>query len=489
MRTASTAIGRGSVGRRRRGVRVVAALMAVAVVAACGPPPTAGPGAPDVEIGVSEGPERPPSEDLPDCPVDALDDADGPVEVEFWHTEADVPARVLASLVDDYNASQDRVRVTLQHQGSFDELFAKYVGAIPTDELPDMVEIEDTKILQLIDTGTVLPAEACAVADGTDLTDLHPGLFSYFDVGRMYWPVWVAATAPIMIYKRGDMEAAGLDPDDPPTTLAEVREVAEALRDAGVSDQPVSIDLSRWWPETWLSGAGVPIVDERNGRTGRATESLYDNPTTVEIYEWIDDMVADGLMLAVEAGSIDHITALVQDVSLTFTSSGALTIIDSFLTADPELAERLDGAVGPFPGLEEAGRTRVNAGGFFLVNRSEPEVQAAVWDFSKWLNEPAQEVRWQIEGSYLPVHGSVADGPELQDFYRDDRVGQQLAVAARTLADVDPEFPGPLMGPYVGFTRVVEDSLAAMVFGDASPAEAVAQADEGLQEELDRYNG
>ncbi len=476
--------------RRWRRAPAVVALVAMGLVAAaCGPPPTAGPAGPDVEIGASDGVGRAPSEELPECPVDALDDADGPVEVTMWHTQADVPGQTLAALASAYNASQDRVKVTVQNQGTFNELFGKYTSAIPTDELPDIVEVEDTKILQLIDGGTVLPAEACMRASGMDMSAIDPGMFSYYDIGRMYWPGWVAATAPILIYVRADFEAAGLDPDDPPGTLAEIREASEALRAAGVAGKPFALDMTRWWPETWLTGAGVDIVDNDNGRDGRALRSTYDNETTREIYHWIDGMASDGLMLSVPAGSIDQVLALTQDTSMTLTSSGALTIIASFMSSDPALAAELSPGVAAFPGVEEPGRIRVNSAGYFIVNRSAPEVQAASWDFLRWLNQVEQGVRWQIEGSYLPYQQAVRDDPELQAWYAEDPVGQQMVVAAESLAAVDPASPGPLIGPYVGFTDAVEDSLSAMVFEGLDPDAAVAQADRALQAELDRYNG
>jgi len=475
--------------RARRGVRAVAGAALFALVASCGPPPTAGPAGPEVEIGVSEGPGREPSPDLPECPVDALDDADGRVDITMWHTEADVPGEVLGDLARTYNESQDRVRVTVQHQGTFDELFSKYTSAIPTNELPDLVEIEDTKILQLIDGGTVLPAESCMRASGFDVEGIDPGVFSYYDVGRMYWPAWLAATAPILIYSRSKFEAAGLDPDDPPGTLAELRAAAEAIRAAGVSDQPFSLDMTRWWPETWLTGAGVPVVDSEDGRVERATESRYDNPTTRAIYRWLADMDDDGLMLSVQAGSIDHILALTQDSVMSLTTSGALTIIAAFVASDPALAEALSPGIAPFPGVEEPGRIRVNSGGYFIVNRSSPERQAAAWDFARWLNEVEQSVRWQIEGSYLPYRAEVRESPELQAFYADDEVGRSLSVAAEQLAAVDPARPGPLIGPYVAYTEIVNQSLESVVFEGADPDTAVEEADAAFQEALDRYNG
>src|SRR5690606_1029427 len=79
----------------------------------------------------------PPTDALPDCPVDALDQAAGPVEVVLWHFLAGETGNALEQLVDEYNASQAKVRVRAESQGTNnDELWDKYRSGISTGALP-----------------------------------------------------------------------------------------------------------------------------------------------------------------------------------------------------------------------------------------------------------------------------------------------------------------------------------------------------------------
>ena len=78
----------------------------------------------------------PPLADLPDCPTDALDEATGPVEITFWHGLANELETSLIALTDAYNASQDRVRVDLQNQTSYDSAIDKYIQS-SQDSRPD----------------------------------------------------------------------------------------------------------------------------------------------------------------------------------------------------------------------------------------------------------------------------------------------------------------------------------------------------------------
>ena len=73
-----------------------------------------------------------PLEQFPDCPTDALDGADGPVEITFWHGMNDVLEDSLIALTDAYNTTQDRVRVTLQNQTGYNETIDQFTQSSPS---------------------------------------------------------------------------------------------------------------------------------------------------------------------------------------------------------------------------------------------------------------------------------------------------------------------------------------------------------------------
>jgi ABC-type glycerol-3-phosphate transport system substrate-binding protein len=139
-----------------------AALAAALVAAACSEPPTTGSGN-AVAIG--------PGGQLPDCPLDALDEATGPVEVNLWYGGLVGSTKAtMEDIVARFNASQDQVRVTANDQGaSYEEIYRKYQSASATPEqLPDLIYLEDTQLQAMIDGGQVLPAQACMEAAGYD---------------------------------------------------------------------------------------------------------------------------------------------------------------------------------------------------------------------------------------------------------------------------------------------------------------------------------
>lgn len=62
-----------------------------------------------------------------------------------------------------------------------------------------------------------------------------------------------------------------------------------------------------------------------------------------------------------------------------------------------------------------------------------------------------------------------------------------MATAYKGFETLDPENPGPVIGPYKEFRQSVRRGLEGIVSGSLDPAGAVKQIDTELQGELDSY--
>ena len=444
------------------------------------------------------------SGDAAECPVDALDDADGTVEITLWHTYVGLTNRTLNALADEYNASQDRVEVRVESQGAaYEELFRKYRQGIPSGDLPAIGIMEDTNTQFLADSGTILPAGACAEADGyAGYDDFAEGVRDFYSVDGVLQPASFNVSTVLLYYNRDHFEAAGLDPDDPPDTLEEVAEYARQIKEAGIVDQPLVLNMQPWFTEFWLTGAGEGLVDNDNGRgDGDTTAGAFDNPATHELFDLLVSMQDEGLLNPVPGteGQFDHYFAIgLEQSSMTIETSTAVTTINAVLEGNLDASELgLEGELppidvnvdaGPFPGLDAPGQGQLGGGVWYLTNAGTPEQQAAAWDFVKFVNQPENQTRWHLEGSYLPVSQAAVDSPEVQEFWAETRPGKWLRTAYDGLQNVDPEWPGPLIGPYTDTRSAVRDALDALLFGDATADEAIAEADRKITEAIEEYN-
>ena len=447
-----------------------------------------------------------PTLDLPPCPVGAHLEADGPVEITVWHSQIAEPENTLEALVEEYNASQDAVRVSLESQGaSYLELERKYVSAIPSGDLPDVVLFDDTATQTMAASGTVLPAQSCFDAEGTDLSVFDETAVAYYTIDGALYPGSVGLANILLFYNRNHFIAAGLDPDDPPETLDEMAEVARAIKDAGVVDTPIVHELASWKTEFWLTGAGEPIVDDDNGRgPGGATASAYDNDATRQLYQWFVDTEAEGLLLPVARaeGGFDHYLALAnQNATMTVESSTAATSVEAFLAGDLDEDDvdvevdpsevdlsQLDIGAARFPGLTEPGRIQVGGWAWYNVDVGGDAAVAASWDFLSFLNTPAVQARLTVDASMLPWLTSAVDDPTVTEAWSSSLAGEWNALAyEQQLEGLDPAFPGPLIGPYQQTRTAIQDSMDDLLISGASVDEAIANATEDIDAALEQY--
>jgi sn-glycerol 3-phosphate transport system substrate-binding protein len=443
--------------------------------------------------------------ELPTCSVDSLDDASGPVEVVVWHSYVAKTKDTLEKLVAQYNAEQSKVRVRVESQGnSYEELWSKYQQSAQTGDLPAIAIVEDTATQAIVDSGTVLPAQSCIDAADYDTSDLVQSGIDYYSIDGVFYPGTINMSSPLLYFNANHFRAAGLDPADPPTTLDELRDTARAIKDAGVAPTPLVMNLSSWYIETWLTGEGAPMVDNDNGRgDGETTEAAFDDDQTLSVMQWIKGMYDDGLLQAIPLvpGKVDHLFALqAQNGSMTFETSTAATSIKAFLGGDQSVAAEaggvatanvsgLDIQAAKIPGVTEAGQVQIGGGAWYMTSELPPEVQSAAWDFLTWWNRPETQVVWTTEGSYIPFSTTAAQSPEVQQFWTDDLAGRWIQLSYEQLSEgVDPDWPGPLVGPYPEMRKAIEGGLDALTLEGADPQAVIDKAAQATDDAITNYN-
>lgn len=446
-----------------------------------------------------------------DCPVGAHTEADGRTEITVWHAWVGLTKRTIEAIAEDYNESQDAVTVRVEAQGTYEELLKKYEDAIADpDSLPDIVLSEDTTTRFMIDSQTILPAQACIDADpdaAEIYEDILPAVTAAYTVEDVLWPAAFSVSSPVLYANLSHLDQAGLPTDTLPRTLDELRATAEAIKAAGIAgvDRPLVARMDSWYLEHLLTGSEQPIVDKANGRDGLATTSELDNELTLEVFEWFKSMYDDGLLNAIPySNTYGQLFAMaLGQSSILIDTSTAITSVNSAiegsLTNEDIGAEDLDIdlsaiqlsgleiGVGLNPGFEEAGKGQIGGAGWYMVDSGDEARLAASWDFLKYFNETPQQVRWTLEGSYLPISESARQDPELVEEFETTRRGCWLAIAADSLDALDPDFPGPVIGPYNQLRSSVRAAMESVTLG-GEPAQAmVDKVDQELQSALDAY--
>lgn len=421
------------------------------------------------------------------CPVSALPDDGRPVEIELWHAMSATTGVVLEELLADYNATQARVHVTATFQGGYSEAFSKYVNTLRSGgDLPTIVQLSEISMQQMVDSESIVPVEHCVAASDYDLSDFPELLLEQYRIEDQLVTMPFQLANPVLFYDGNDFVAAGLDPDDPPTNLSELVSVSQTLVDAGVATSGIALEVDAWSFEQWLFTAGVPLVDNDNGRTDRAQHALLESETVGDLLATLADMHDSGLLLITgrggEQSGLARFIAVAQGTStMTIASSASLGEIYNQIALVPDVDMR----VGPFPG-SSGGKTSVGGGSLYLTNEATDTERAAAWDLMTWLNEPAQQVRWSVGTGYVPTRISAADDPTLQEVWL-ERPGFRVAYDQLAAPGEIPGGGGPVIGDYLGVRDAIEDGLEALYAG-SDPAQVQAQMQAAADEAISDYN-
>jgi sn-glycerol 3-phosphate transport system substrate-binding protein len=425
------------------------------------------------------------------CPLGALKNAKSkPVQITYWQGGFQrANEEELTRLVDKFNSSQNDVHVSVVNQTTYPDTLNKFRAGLSSGDLPDLVNIEDTGLQQMIDTGAILPAQACVSADKYDLSDNLKRVVDYYSVKGKLYPVPFNVSNPVLYYNKKAFEKAGLDPSNPPKTLDEVKAAAQKLKDSGaVSQAGFGMKLDPWYLEQWSALGGKTYVNNSNGRKSRATSTTFDNGTGKEIFTFLDDMVKSGLARTNSAdgpSAFDNLLGVGNgNFGMTIDTSAALGTIQQVLASgqypDVELG------VAPMPGPKGKGGVLVGGAANYIVNKSSPEKQAAAWQFAKFLNDPETQAEWAVGTGYVPIRQSATNLSPVQQLWASNPAFKvaydQLVGGVANTATA-----GPVIGDYQGVRDVVLDSEQQM-FNGMSPSAALKLAKQNANSKIEEYN-
>lgn len=215
-------------------------------------------------------------------------DAAGPVELTVWTGFTGGDAVGYDQIVEDFNASQDRIHVTMSAE-SWDTIQQKLPSAWLTGEGPDIAapSSDPNVIAQYVENGSVLPITA--TGDGEDeinVDDFAQALVDEFTYDGELYAVPANYATLSLYYNKSLFEDAGIAP---PTTLDELKDAAVQLTDGDIYGLALADNNTiQMWPVLqWLEGGDIVDADEC---------SVLDDPDVQDgLREWVDLVIDEGI--------------------------------------------------------------------------------------------------------------------------------------------------------------------------------------------------
>ncbi len=425
---------------------------------------------------------------LPSCNLKALAHHKGTVDINFWESASEANLTALESITNAFNSSQSQVHVTLVTQAGYDDTWQKYLAGLSNGQLPDAVQLEDQRTQAAIDTGSFLPVQSCMNAAKYSTSDYLPRPLAYWKVNGVQWALPFAVSAPILYYNQNAFTKAGLNPANPPTTLSQMVADAKTLKASGSG---MGLVLDPWHLETWLSTANQLFVNNKNGRSARATAGVFNTPTAVSIFSQLKQLVTSGDATTNPSTGPDEYDNLLGMGSgkygMTIETSAALGTVTKLLGSGQYSSVKL--GIGAFPVYSSSVQGGVEPGGsgVYISNKVPAINQAAAWDYLSYICNTQSQATWAAGTGYIPVRKSSAQTATVQHLWATNP-GYKVAYNEINNGTNSPATSGSVIGPYADVRTDILNAEISMYTGGASPSAAVKSAQSNVNSTISSYN-
>ncbi|MFP7761241.1 ABC transporter substrate-binding protein [Marisediminicola sp. LYQ85] len=339
----------------------------------------------------------------------------------------DYQRELVEPLAEAYNANNEtQVEITLVPTPTFVQ---KLATAVAGGNPPDMASLDLVFTPYFSQAGAMVDitdrVEALPYAD--DLSPAHVAQAQFDD--RVYG-VPFTGDASVLFYNKTLFAEAGLDPEDPPSTHAEILEAATAIRVLGGSNYGFAFsgacggcNIFSFTPLIWASDGRVLSDDGRDAE--------LDSPEVTDALELYRDLwEADTMPSLVRTDNGPNAaTAFLEGV---VGMRGDGTSFLGTLAAE----DQIDFGVAPLPGKD--GGSASFAGGDNLSIMAGSENPDGAWDFLQWATDvEAQTIL--ADQSVLPIRLDLLDSIYIPGDPRRQVFADALAVGQVPYSPVENE--------------------------------------------------
>lgn len=410
---------------------------------------------------------------------DGDEESTGKTEIEFWHAMTGSGQESLNDIVASFNASQEDYVVRAEFQGSYEESLTKLRSVGGTSDAPAITQVFEVGTKYMIDSGFVEPMNTFIEKYDYDLSQLEENILNYYKVDGELYSMPFNSSTPVMVYNKDAFKEAGLDPEKAPETFQEVIDAAAKLK----TDEMAGFSLLTygWFFEQLVATQGGLYVNEDNGRSGDATEALFNGEEGLKVFNFLDTMN--------KAGTFGNFGTNWDDIRAAFSTEKVAMYLDSSAgVADMIANSPFEVGVAYIPYADDVDRNGVVIGGASLwmsKGISEKEQEAA-WEFMKYLTTPEIQAKWHLETGYFAINPAAYEEESVQKAWEET---PQIKVTVDQLQDTVPGLAtqGALISVFPESRQQIVTALEELYQGK-DPQEALDEAAKGTNRAMEIAN-
>jgi sn-glycerol 3-phosphate transport system substrate-binding protein len=400
------------------------------------------------------------------------------VRVEFWHGLGGPLGQLLEAITDDFNRSQDRFYVNATFRGSYPETMVAAIAAFRAGNAPHIVQMFEVGTATMMHAGgAIVPVYQLFARTGVpfDPNVFLPAVRSYYSMadGRLMSLPFNSSTA-IMWYNRDAFRAAGLNPDQPPRTWAELRAASRQIVARGAARCGFSTAWPTWTQfEQFSAIHNVPLATRANGMEGLDARLQINSPLHVRHLQMLMDMQREGSFTwggrdsAADALFVNGTCAILHGSSALL---GRVRAEATFSWGVAYLPHHDDVRGAPINSI-------IGGASFWVMTapgRTEQEYRA-VAEFFRFVSRPEIARRWHTGTGFLPIRMDVFNELSAAGFYRDNP-GRDLPLRQLTRTEPTVNSRGLRLGNMPEIRNIIQEEVENALQGRQTAQQALDNA-------------
>ncbi len=337
----------------------------------------------------------------------------GETTVTFWHPMTDITGEAVDAVIKAFEEKHPDIKINAvytanQGEGQNEKLLTAVSGGNP----PDVAYFDRFEIGSWAAQGSLEDLTELAESSGVSKDLYYPFAWEEASYEGKLYGIPTTTDSRLVYFNKDQFEEVGLEPNNPPKTIAQLEEAAEKLT-IKERNRFERIGFIPWYGQGWLYSWGWAFGgDFYEPETKKVTAN---DPKVVEALQWITDF----------AKKYD-----VEDIA-GFTDSQGTGAMDPFLTG--QLSMKVSGPwevsaikkfkpdlnYGVFPIPTPTGENHTTwSGGWSVVIPKGAKNKEAAWEFMKFFgSEEGQKIFSEISRDF-----SVIDSVNEELGYKDDPI-------------------------------------------------------------------
>lgn len=420
----------------------------------------------------------------------AAPSADGTVTINVWHSMEGTNGEAFEAMVKNFNETTGKeLGITANSVFQSSDTAGKLKTLIQTNDtknMPDVCLVYGASLPVIGEyAGTVAVDDMYGKGElALAKEDLNQGAVQTYTYKGKQMSMPFNSSTLLLYYNKGAFEEAGLDPENPPTTMAEIAEATKKLtktENGKVTRYGFNAELDRYLMVNLIGnqGDGTYFADNESGRAGLITKITSEKEMGNVYKAWADLAATGGLKYTYDNQNEEFATGM---NAMTLMSSARIASVTK-LAAD----NGVEWGVAGLPDIQstDKGGACIRGASLALFNNGDEAKTNAGWEFIKYAASAETQSTWSQATGYLPINLGTKELESYQSFITENPA---VSFALQQFESSNPMVQEPVMMMQGSVDSAIKDGSINIAEGRMTAEEATAYVVEECNRLFEEYN-